>query len=252
MQIDVATTATLRPELLDRTYKSFEPMFRQHDDWRLILHIDEAGDTDSSWHEIVEVAEKYFSTIKVIATIFRPDFRLAWRRCVQALANRYVFWLEDDWELVQPIDFTEMLRIMEGNPDLASLRLPRWESGAGTFRQWNKRQLDATLEPDFFRIPPENVCNCGYSNNPSLTRKDFLQPVLPYLDPVMDPEKQIGGGFNGVCRNWLARWQFGVFQKPNSPAVVQDIGEAWRKKRRLGKGNKMQFSTWEKQDNARP
>lgn len=244
--IDVATTATLRPALYEQTLRSFEPMLRQHDRWRLLLNIDTIGD-EGTVEDVMDVAARYFDDIACVRVARHPDFRRAWRWCVSELQSEYVFWLEDDWELVREVDFPGMLRIMDAHPDLATLRLPRWDANEdGTFRQWNKRAFDG-WNGSFVQIRDENKYNCGYSNNPSLTRKDFLQPLLPYLKPDVCPEKQING-FNGVCYAWVQEWRFGVMQRPREPLVVRDIGEQWRKDRRLGKGDKMCFSTWEKND----
>lgn len=242
-QIDVITTATLRPTVYERTLLSFSPFLAQHDNWRLVLNVDPAGEGGTA-ADILALATRHFKHV-VARVPQKPDFRLAWRWCVSQLEAELVFWLEDDWQLMQPVQLSEMLRIMRQYPSLATLRLPRWDA-TDTFRQWNKRALDG-WNGDFFEIPTENIHNTGYSNNPSLTRREFLQPPLPHLKPDVDPEKQMSG-FNGVCLRWLYNWRFGVFQRPWGPLVVRDIGENWRKKHKLGKGNKMEFSTWEKQD----
>lgn len=243
--IDIATTATLRPELYRRTIESFRPLFEQHPSWRLVLHVDDAGE-EGTLKDMMAVA----ATIPGLSCESRlqcstpPDFRMAWRWCVAQLRSEYVLWLEDDWELLRHVDLAEMVALMDEHQDLATLRLPRWAANEdGTFRQWNKRRLNG-WNGQFCEIPKDSLHNCGYSNNPCLTRREFLQPVLPHLTDDYCPEKQLAG-FNGVCLGWLYRWRFGVYQKPGEGVAVADIGETWRKARRLGKGDKMRFSTWE-------
>jgi hypothetical protein len=239
--LDVATTATVRPGLYERTLKSFKPLLDQYPHWRLILNVDPVGAKGRTVQEVVDVAKKYFKTV-LVRKPATSCFQNAWKFCVSALENDYVFWLEDDWELTKPVDFTRMLELMDSEQDLATMRLPRWPS-TDTFRQWNRRVIDG-WNGRYMDLPFKNIRGCGYSNNPSLTRREFLQPMLPHITGTVDPEKQIAG-FNPYLLQWTLSWRFGVFQGQNEPHVVEDTGEQWRKRHKLGKGSdKLHFRTW--------
>lgn len=247
--IDVITTATIRPDLLERTLHSFSRLLAQHDRWRLLLNVDPIGRKDKTRRDVVDVAKQYFDEI-VLNLPKEPSFPAAWFWCVEQVENEFVLWLEDDWELLLPVDLIEMIAIMRENEDLASLRLPRWEAAERTFRQWNRKKL-VGWNGRFMEIPEDHRRSCGYSNNPSLTRRDFLKPMLPHFHGPTDPEKQIAG-FNLVLRPWVAYWRYGVYQAPEGPIAVRDIGEEWRKANSWGKGkNKVQFKTWEHHDYGR-
>lgn len=242
--IDVATTATLRPDLLRFTLESFKPLFEQHDDWRLILNVDPIGESCSQ-DDVLGVARDYFDTITVNLPT-KPSFPDAWKWCVSELKADLVFWLEDDWELTGEVDLQEMMHLMRTEEFLATLRLPRWPS-TETFRQWNQKTISG-WNGSFMELPFGHIRHCGYSNNPSLTNRRFLQWILPRLKGTYDPEKQIAG-FNPDLLHWTHAWRYGVFQRPNSPATTRDVGERWRVKHNWGKGrDKTHFKTWEFHD----
>jgi hypothetical protein len=242
------TTATLRPGLLRRTLESFRP-FLEQGTWRLLLNIDPVGEPGVRPREILAIARDYFPKIELRQPA-RASFPAAWYWAVANLRAEYVFWLEDDWELLRPVELAKMVEIMDEEPDLATMRLPRWDA-TDIYRQWNRRKL-ADWRDGYGEIPLDLRLHCGYSNNPSLTRREFLQPMLPHFSGPTDPEKQIAG-FNPVLRHWVGyAWRYGVFQEPHTPAAVRDIGEQWRKQHNVGKGrNKVRFQTWEHHDFGR-
>lgn len=248
--VDVVTTATLRPGTLRQTLDSFRALFDQHTHWRLILNIDPVGEPGVRPVDVQRVASDYFREI-VVRQPAQASFPAAWYWAVSKLEAEYVFWLEDDWELFRDVDFQEMLAILDANHELATLRLPRWLA-TDTFRQWNRKTLSSWSPCGRYGlIPQELKIHCGYSNNPSLTRREFLQPMLPHFHGPTDPEKQIAG-FNPILRPWVAHWEYGVLQRPNEGPAVLDIGEKWRKEFNVGKGkDKVRFQTWAHHDYGR-
>jgi hypothetical protein len=244
IELDIATTATLRPGLYIQTLESFWPSLERWANWRLILNIDCIGEPDVDPLLILDIAKSRFSNIDVRVSR-TPDFPTAWKWCATKLKAPYVFWLEDDWEALDVFDVHDMWTILEANPDLACLRLPRWPSGPDWFRQWNKRKM-AGWNGRFMEIPKKHRRGCGYSGNPGFVRRDFLAPILEsgILEKRdEDIEKQFYG-FNPPLAAWARQWRYGVYQKPNSPPLARDIGEQWRKTHKWDKGDKLRFRTW--------
>jgi len=240
---DIATTATLRPELLERTYRTFFKHGLGSLSWRIVLNVDPVG-SDATQDDVIAIAERYGKSLLVNCPS-EPSFPAAWKWCVSELAAKYVFWLEDDWAALRDFDVISMVETMERHPDLALLRLPRWES-TSTCRQWNRRDED-WWNGEFFEVPRDSRNHCGYSGNPSLVRRDFIQPIVAsgFLDcSNYDVEKQLSG-FSPYLHHYVQGWRYGIWQAQNAPATVRDTGEQWRKERNIGKGDKIHFKTWE-------
>jgi hypothetical protein len=245
MDLDICTTATLRPELLDHTYTSFQKhLFHGWKGYRVILNVDPVGD-DCDPMEVVAVAQKHFEIVRHrIAK--EPNFPMAFKWCWLNVCNEYMFYLEDDWELFADVDLLDMVRIMEANPDLALLRLPFFHSRAETCRQWN-RHIPWNEEAGFFEVPEEKKGQLGYSGHPSLIRGSFVRQMTPWLRADWCPEKTLKGYVPPV-KQLLMQWRYGIYQKPLSSPVIRDIGRPWREKRRLYKHRGYSFTTWELMD----
>jgi len=243
--ISVCTTATMRPEILKKTFESFYRHMFLFADTKLYINIDPAGCERKYYSnalvEIDSIVYKYFDDVEYRIPTFDTggSFPKAFIWVCSQPKTEYFFFLEDDWELLRPADLNEMINIMDNNPDLALLRLPRWGS-KDVCRQWNKREIPWNGE--FFELPDDMKCGLGFSGNPSLIRTSWMKKVLSHVSPDRDPEKQIKG------RNalFLTAYRFGIFQHQNEERAISDIGSHWRTERKLKKDNKFRFVTWEK------
>lgn len=120
--IDIITTATLRPKILDYTLNSFcEKMLKEQSRYRLIINIDPIGENIKP-KEVLKVAEKYFDNI-IYNIPDKPCFTKAVIWCWSQIKYEYLFNLEDDWELLIPINIDSMITILDNHPDMSGLRL---------------------------------------------------------------------------------------------------------------------------------
>lgn len=239
--IDITMTACKRPEIIERTLSSFrERMFDGSE--RLIINVDNAGLDNISQYDIVELARRYFSKI-TYRTPKNPSFPDAFKWVwLQAKAD-YIFHLEDDWELLQPVDVTEMLSVMSKNKDLVELRLPDKKSNSDKLKSWNKF---IPWNGEFFEVPESLKFSVGHSGHPTLIRGVFVKKVATYIDGSRNPEKQFHGN-NFRITEELKKWRIGAYGGPDRPPFVRDIGRRWMVNNGFRKhGSKAYFTQWER------
>lgn len=245
MKIDVTTTATIRPELLEKTFKSFyKYMFKDTSaDLRLIMNIDPIGEPGVRLSEMTLVAAKYFGSDMSISLADTGNFSAACKRVWSAVEAPYLFNLEDDWELLRHVDLDEMIRVMDAHSNLAILRLPFTDSESTRAKQWN---LWYPWNGVYFQCPAIYRNAAGFCGHPSLIRTEFMEKVANRLRTDMCPEKQIKGQ-DEFSKSLLSKWEFGVFQKPHDSKAIRDIGRQWRYEHNFQKNNKgaYYFTTWE-------
>lgn len=243
-EIDITITATLRPELLERTLQSFfSNMFL---DWpvRAIINVDYAGGPVSAVSEIQRIMRKYFSRIVMILSE-TPHFGRAFHK-VWSLAGtdcRYVFHLEDDWELTRFLPIGCLIEEMSKDSKLAILRLPQNDAPlVGDYKDWN---LFYPYNGCFYEVPKQLLPTVGFCGHPSLIRSDFVRTSLMFLDRDLNPEKQL----KGICRGrikWLSNCRLGVFCRPGESKAIVDIGRKWREEKGIGKqGPDAIFTNWQ-------
>lgn len=237
MILDITTTATLRPELYERSLASVVKHIHGCD-FRLIINIDPAGPGKTA--DVEAVAKKYIDNV-IVYKPDTPDFQMAQLRCWTTVQTRYFWNIEDDWEILVDVDADAMVAELERDDNLALLRLPRWSSGEFC-RQWDKRQIP--FNGRYFEIPEVSKGNLAFSGQPSLIRADFFLVMLPYVNPEYDIEKQMKK--HGKFGRYLHEWTYGVWQRPNEPEAILDIGTPWRKKHKIGKDGttKHKWHTW--------
>lgn len=245
-------TATLRPDLIERTLSSHTKyLFKECIcKARLIINIDFAGEENlklqtAKFIRIIELLDNY----PFRAVTFRPgndpDFARAFFWCHDNTTSDYVFNLEEDWEMKYPIDFFEMFRMMERDTTIAHLRLSAFVSEEGTCKNWNKFTY---WNGYFFEVTPAERGIIGWCGHPSLNKRSFLSDVLRYCDRTKNPEKQIKAKRHPHPINMLiSSHRFGVFTPQRHPKVVEDIGRSWMVNHGYEKeGNKAFFTQWRK------
>ncbi len=246
--IDICIIATRRPELLERTLNSFKyKLFCkegrggfEESNYRLIINVDPVGE-DVSSESIVDIARSYFPNV-VCRISDIPNFPQAWIWCWLQVKNRYVFHLEEDWELLRPLNFAQMIGIMELNPYLVHLRLSTWRS-EDKLKQW-KWFLEH--KNGYYQVPNDVKGTIGFCGHPGLCTDWFVQTCLTYINPSANPEKQIKWRNKELWKH-IGDYEYGVFQEPNSPASIKDIGRKWMVEHGFQKkGNREHFIEWEK------
>lgn len=240
MDIDITTTTVNLPgrlNLLRRTLFSFHDYCFGHNniEFRSITNIDNNYNYTSHTYtsEFIEVLESHFDTMSINVTS-EPNFPKAQAWVWSQVETKYFFNLEDDWKLLRKVDLNDMIRIMEENRNLALLRLPVWNAEEKRTKQWN---LHFPFRDEFFICPYRDVRDAGFSGNPSLIRKKFIDEVLKLIDYKKCPEKQIHS------MDFVQKWDFGVYQKPLEERAIKDIGGKWRLDNGLKKNQKDYYFT---------
>jgi len=260
--IDITTTATLRPAILAQTLDSFfENLLGgtalHHFEYRHILNIDCVGD-DCVPYDVIHESEKRFGTMPTVRIAEDPNFTRAFRWVWQQAAAEYVFHLEDDWVMQQPVSLVDMVSFLDEHQDFALLRLNKFESAYRPLfkpdgplthlaRQWN-RHMPWSQELGIFEVPDEYKMKLGFSGNPSLLRGEFVQEFVKYLQiEEWDPEVQLhlmpdieDSGSS------IMRWRYGIWQKQKSRATIRDIGRVWCEQHGWHKHRGLGFTHWER------
>lgn len=210
LKIDFTTTAMPRPDLVDRTFYSFSKNLigidlKQQD---LYINIDPLPDCKSQVlrEHVVKICKKYFKNVNYSM----PDtanFSEAINRVWGGAQSELIFNIEDDWELVRPINITALLEAFQNCDTL----------------------YQVVLRAYTYRYPA-----CCLS--PSLLHKRFYKKIAGKLHSNLNPETQIH-----------SRRDFGIFipnkdnccdvgkylivyprdtQNPRY-IVVKDIGREW-------------------------
>ncbi len=242
--IDITITATHRPAVLERTLASFfKNMWSIKDSsLRCVINVDPVGDDTDRYFDVLNVCLKYFTDVKINRSErghFPSAIKWVWENATAPL----IFNLEEDWELLYPVDWNAMLGTMSFPPHLAHLRLSIFRSTQLTCKNW---RYFYNWNGFYFACRGKDKGAIGWCGHPSLNRKEFIDEALPLIDFKSNPEKQIKG--RGKMKHVIDKWDFGSYIQPNSPANIRDIGRQWMVDngyKKKGK-NKEWFTEWEK------
>jgi len=252
-KFDLTCTATLRPELLDITLSTFtKNFFRERISCaRLIINIDMAGveeerEKQEKYQDVLSIIEKYPFYEKEIRVGNDPHFPTAFCWCMSELENEYFFHLEEDWRMLIPLDFEEMWTIFSKYETLAHLRLSQFKSEEKECKNWNKF---LPWNGEFFEVKEEEKGVIGWAGHPSLNRSSFMKECLKYIDPMVNPEKQIKGRRYTHPMNEILSWhRFGSYHPQNSAPAIMDIGRNWMIQHGwIKEGSKAFFTNWIKE-----
>jgi hypothetical protein len=227
---------------LKRTLHSFYKNCFSHviEQCRLIINVDPIGE-DVDTHEMLEVVSGYFKNFQINFP-GTASFPVAFQWCWDKVTAPWVLNLEDDWELLSPVDIEDLVLMMELYPQLASLRIPFFPSTETSMKNWN---LHFPWNGNYFECPDDLRKTAGFAGHPSLLRGKFVQNCAPLLLLNSNPEKQFHGG-NGPLLDEVMRWQYGVWGRPNGARMLADIGAEWKVKNKFQKaGSKAFFINWE-------
>ena len=216
--VEFTTTACIRPDVLEKTYKSFSKNLVDMNlkDFTLYINVDPLPEKSPfSRKDVVAVAKRYFGT--VVANM--PDeanFCRAIKWLWHQPKSKYVFHIEDDWQLLKSIPFSDILKRFKKYRGLYQVRLNK-----------NPEKKSAT------RL---------YGLSPCVCRMDFYQAVAANLNPKRNPERQLRD-----VKGWgLAQPRKDrVMPFPKRETIVKDIGREWRVKFGMSKEiNENKFVKW--------
>jgi len=216
--------------------------FRQNlfhgDDFRIILNVDPVGCKEPQ-EKMLEIYKKYFPNSEIIHNFpDKPNFPKAFKWVWAQTKSEYVFHLEDDWLLLNPVDINEMLEIFPKFPELAQLRFIVGKILGRTLHEtckWNGL---------FYCIFPSQLRAHGFGGQPGLLRGSYVRQMVKYLNDIEDPEKQLK---NVDFTPHISEYMYGLFSSKveinktvpmdhaNPKADIKDIGRQWNKDMKIGK-----------------
>ena len=249
-KIDITTTATIRPALLDKTLRTFTSrIFHEKDRYRFIINIDPVGDKSRSNKDVLEVAKKYFDEV-IYNCPDEPGFTKAVIWLWSHVDSDYVFHLEDDWVLSHNINIDNMIHILDRYSRICSVRLSKGQISAA------KKVVKPIPCPYIY---PEDVGKFQLfprlSLNPTLFKGEFVRQAANVMTLKLNPESQLVGRFAikkekkgmGDCNSkqimeLLSKWDHSVLMVNKGRSVVKDTGTKWRL--RHGIKRKYDFMHW--------
>lgn len=238
--MEITITACQRHKVLEKTLATFRHNLFLGNVECTYINIDPVGPDKTPTH-CLDVARLYCG--KVIArTPEKPNFSEAFKWAWSQVKSDYVLHLEDDWELLRPIDLQKIIELLETEPDLALLRLPQFASQSNSMKNWN---LYFPYNGRYFECPENLKMSVGFCGHPSIIKGKFIRHTVPYIDTKINPEKQFHRGPKEIMAE-VARWRYGVYANPNEPNAIADLGRKWMVENKLRKqGNKAWFMQWE-------
>lgn len=222
--ITFTTTAAIRPTILDQTYNSFNQNLLgvSMKECNLVINVDPVPSNNIGCKQkILDVAYKYFKNVHY-RTPDTPNFPNALSWVWSNTSDKYVFHLEDDWLLLEPVDINNLITTIENNIIGVSLN-------------WN------ILKDNKYRI---RLSPCLINGEwAKLAAKSFSYDSCPeinlrkYWQPSGVPENE----WKALMVNYP-----GYSDYKTAKRIVKDTGISWRKKRKLVKDRKNGFTTWKK------
>lgn len=223
--VEVVTTATLRPHLLDVTYASFfAGMDLENHTYRLILNIDPVGEAGATPEDVLTVAEKYFPSITTnVADKGSYPAAVIW--AWQQTTTDLVFHLEDDWRLCRSVNWDKLQTTLDDHPDLSSLTLSKYDLKNDSLLAYQQQMY----------------------LGPCLVRQAYVQAMLPHLRPDEHTEIQMRHRHrrNGV-RN--AQFRHAYYGGEGPRRLLQHLGPEWM--RQNGHSHKRRMLTWNERKEA--
>ena len=122
--LSFTTTALARPDILHRTYSSFSSKLRGINLKNLTLHInvDPIPNDMGAVTETIKVAKLFFKDVNWhIAP--KPNYSSAVKWCWNAAMTKFIFHLEDDWELAAPFDMEKIWNKFEEDDRIVQVLL---------------------------------------------------------------------------------------------------------------------------------
>ena len=211
--IDVVTTATVRPELIDLTYLSFcDRVLSKFKKRRLIINIDPVGNSNYTASDVLAVCDKYFDEV-VYRCPEKPSFSAGFKWCWEQCRSDLVLHLEDDWFIKRKVDVSDMLSWFDNDEHISSI-------------QFGKK---------LHKFTGGDIIGGGrFSPNPCFVRKKFIEEALVFFSLDYDPEEQYTNPPDDR-QNALGHWKVKIYGRIDEPDYVVDTGTMWRKHHRLDK-----------------
>ena len=240
-RIDITMTAVLRPIVLSNTLTSLKENLCKEEEsrYRLIINVDPVGE-DVDPMRVIKTAKKNFSNV-IYNIPEKPSFPNAVRWVWSQADASYIFHVEDDWKFNFKIDIDDMIRILNDNKTLSSLRLNKYKTPKG--KSISLFSCKWVYQKGGFYIASDWKKQFGL--NPILIKKEFIAQALPKMRDDVNPEKQFRYS-QKYMRDIIRKWKYGIYGKPGQGPAVTDIGRKWINGTKFHKPREGTFLTWDK------
>jgi len=247
--IDIVMTATLRPDILRKTLNSFcENLFVDQNRFRLLLNIDLAGDKGINPFDVLDVAASFFPKV-VYRFVKAPSFPLAIRWGWSMVESEFLFHIEDDWLMTRSESVDNMVGVMRKHPTLCAMRFPKFGLHKNEF-VYGKPRCNWTYDNGVYIAENRKTM---FSFNPCIVRGEFVAQIWPYIVDGKDPEYQLRYEHAvPEIQATIDKFDKGIYGDPDTPPLIKDLGNEWRTKMGLSKGEDRfgrspNFTTWSKE-----
>ena len=237
--IDITMPSTLRPSVLERTLVSFcENLFTERGRYRLIMNVDQIGE-DCSPMDVVDVGRQFFPRV-IYHIAEEPSFPKAFKWCWMQAETPFVFHMNEDWELLKPIDINQLVMLLVKNPELACMKLCGLDVPEG------RPNLGCEyFVRDGFLVASRRDNQFG--TNPELLRGRFVREARHYLLDDRNPEKQFRDTHPEMFQNVVMKWDYAIYARPGEPKSIQDIGRQWMEEQGFEESG-LEFTTWNRKE----
>ncbi len=216
MNINFTTTATVRPDILEKTYKSFTNKLVGIDFSKTTIYINiDLLPNTKEINSVIEVSKKYFGN--VIYNLpdlgnFTAALNWAWEKA----NSDVIFNLEDDWILEEEVNVNKIIRTFDNDDKLFQIALRAYP------------------------YPYDKV-----SLSPSFLHKRFYKKIAGNLDENKNPEVQLRGKNFGIEMPGLGIANKGRIITSTKKIIIKDIGREWIKDKGYKKPDKKSnFNSW--------
>jgi len=253
MLIDVVTTATLRPEVLRKTYQSFfTKLFNDKYEYRLILNVDPIGE-DISPLDVVEVAKEFFDRV-IFRVSEKPSFTCAIKWVWSKVETDLVFHLEDMWRMRNPVNFDHLVYVLQNYANIAYIHLHKFVLSDGSPAPWFYKHYHKPDDRKLFLQVEKPM------SSPGLFRGEFCRGFSQIMNETDNAELQLWGDRDYArdqlapitTKQFLSEWDYAIYtgswRFPFWRCRVADTARyhGWVWKRDHGFRKKHPWAPWEK------
>jgi len=209
------TTAVGRPDVIQKTYRSFSKNLVGINlkNYRLVINVDPMPNRKSA-ERTVEVARTFFSDVEYRIPN-KPNFTAAVQWCWSTADTRFIFHLEDDWRLTTRVKMDTLMQHFQRNLTPIQVLL----------RAYKYKYRKMALSPSIIRRNAYSAVNLNTSINPEIQ---------------LSAANLVSWGVEGP----IARR---VVVYPKKRVIVRDIGRHWLQHSGFRRPKrKSQFTKWVK------
>lgn len=235
-QLDLVIIATRRPDLLERTIESFQ--VRILNGWnvsRVFCNIDPAFGSPEDERKCLSILSSRFENVTT-RTPEAPSFGMAVKWAWKQPLAPVVLHMEDDWIVNEQVDCKRVRSLLQSYD---AVRLAGNQRQARRSNRIYKEHVRRGWGPLKLKIGTRT-----FGTAPAFLKTGFARAISELLDPALDPEKQMLGGFNKVLEKYIRSRRVWQINSSTGGPLIKDIGREWREARGIEKQVSSGKSVW--------